>query len=81
MGELKKKYSTQLATVKELFPDWTNEDVVYALQENNGDLEGTIEKITEGASTSFIYSITDEARAATMPDGHCSDCLSDLSRY
>ena len=48
MGELKKKYSDKLATIKELFPDWTDEDVVYALQETDGDLEGTIERITEG---------------------------------
>lgn len=54
MGELKKKYSGKLATVKELFPDWTDEDVVYALQETNGDLEGTIERITEGASPLLV---------------------------
>jgi hypothetical protein len=45
---LKKKYSGKLATVKELFPDWTDEDIVYALQETDGDLEGTVERITEG---------------------------------
>ena len=48
VGELKKKYSGKLATVKELFPDWTDEDIVYALQETDGDLEGTVERITEG---------------------------------
>ena len=47
-GKLKKKYSNKLATVKELFPEWTDEDIVYALQETDGDLEGTIERITEG---------------------------------
>ncbi|KAI9851914.1 MAG: hypothetical protein M1838_002351 [Thelocarpon superellum] len=49
VGELKKQYSTKLATAKELFPDWTDEDLVYALQETNGDLEGTVERITDGS--------------------------------
>ncbi|KAI9759806.1 MAG: hypothetical protein M4579_002105 [Chaenotheca gracillima] len=50
IGELKKKYASQLSTVRELFPDWTDEDIVYALHETDGDLEATIERITEGKS-------------------------------
>lgn len=48
MGELKKTYSSSLSTVKEMFPNWTDEDVVYALQETEGDLQATIERISEG---------------------------------
>ncbi|KAI9835987.1 MAG: hypothetical protein M1837_003554 [Sclerophora amabilis] len=48
IGELKKKYAGQLKMMQELFPDWTDEDIVYALQETDGDLEGTIDRITEG---------------------------------
>ena len=48
LGELKKKYSSKLNTVKEMFPDWTDEDIVFALQETNGDLESVIERISEG---------------------------------
>ncbi|KAI9890924.1 MAG: hypothetical protein M1814_003423 [Vezdaea aestivalis] len=47
-GELKSKYANQLRVIKEMFPDWTQEDLVFALQETNGDLENTIERITEG---------------------------------
>lgn len=48
IGQLKKQYASQLITVKEMFPDWTDEDIVFALQETDGDLESTIEQITEG---------------------------------
>lgn len=48
IGQLKKQYSSELSTIKEMFPDWTNEDIVYALQETNGNLEDTIERISEG---------------------------------
>lgn len=48
IGQLKKQYSSELSTIKEMFPDWTNEDIVFALQETGGDLEGTIERMSEG---------------------------------
>ncbi|KAH0541408.1 hypothetical protein FGG08_004098 [Glutinoglossum americanum] len=48
LGELKRLYSSKLTTIKEMFPDWTDEDIVFALHETSGDLESTIERITEG---------------------------------
>lgn len=48
IGELKKKHGSKITTVKELFPDWTDEDIVFALESTDGDLEATIERITEG---------------------------------
>ena len=48
LGEMKKRYSSQLSTLKELFPDWTEVDLVLALEETDGDLQSTIEKISEG---------------------------------
>lgn len=48
IGELKSMYASKLNTIKEMFPTWTDEDIVFALQETNGDLEGTIERISEG---------------------------------
>ena len=50
LGQLKKQHSNELATLKELFPDWTDDDLVFALQETNGDLQSTIERITEGTA-------------------------------
>ncbi|MCJ1307508.1 RNAPII degradation factor [Agyrium rufum] len=48
VGELKKHYSVQLGTIREMFPNWTDEDIVFALHETDGDLQSTIERITEG---------------------------------
>lgn len=47
--QLRNKYSTQLATTKELFPDWSDEDILQAIQDANGDVETTILRISEGA--------------------------------
>jgi hypothetical protein len=46
---MKKKYSSTLPMLKELFPDWTDEDLVFALEDANGDLEEAIDRITEGS--------------------------------
>lgn len=48
LGQLKKLYAAKLSTMKEMFPDWTDEDLVFALQETDGNLENTIERISEG---------------------------------
>ena len=48
-------YASKLSTIKEMFPDWTDEDLVFALQETNGDLERTIDRISEGRSFALIY--------------------------
>ncbi|ODH23743.1 hypothetical protein ACO22_05362 [Paracoccidioides brasiliensis] len=48
IGQLKKKHAASLITIKELFADWTDEDLVFALEDANGDLEIAIERITDG---------------------------------
>jgi hypothetical protein len=48
VGQLKKQYGSKVSTIKEMFPDWTDEDVVFALQETDGDLETTVGRITDG---------------------------------
>ncbi|KAB8339076.1 hypothetical protein FH972_022012 [Carpinus fangiana] len=53
LGQLKKQYMTELVTLKELFSDWTDDDLVFALQETDGDLETTIERISEGHVSRF----------------------------
>ncbi|CDR38544.1 RHTO0S03e10660g1_1 [Rhodotorula toruloides] len=46
--QLRAKYSDKLATAKELFPDWTDEDVLFAINEANGDVEVAIVRMSEG---------------------------------
>lgn len=53
IGQLKKKYSTELPALRELFEDWTEDDLVFALEDSNGDLESAIERITEGTYSRF----------------------------
>lgn len=48
VGQLKKKHGSKVSTIQELFPGWTDEDVVMALEETDGDLESTVERISEG---------------------------------
>jgi hypothetical protein len=46
--ELRKKYGASVASVKDLFPTWSDEDVLYALQECDGDVQKTVERIMDG---------------------------------
>lgn len=46
---LRTKYGSKLATAKELFPDWTDEDVLHAIHEASGDVEVAIVRMAEGA--------------------------------
>ncbi|KAF2687229.1 hypothetical protein K458DRAFT_386054 [Lentithecium fluviatile CBS 122367] len=53
LGELKKRYLNELATLKEMFPTWTDVDLVLALEDSDGDLPTAIDKITEGKVSRF----------------------------
>ena len=48
IGQLKSRYYSDISTVKEIYPDWTDEDIAFALQETDGDLQSTIERIASG---------------------------------
>lgn len=56
LGEMKKRYSSQMAMLRELFPDWNEIDLVFALQETDGDVQTTIDRITEGMLIVFASS-------------------------
>jgi len=47
-GALKKKYPTQLAQLRELFPALSSQDILLELKESNGNLDITADKLTEG---------------------------------
>ena len=50
LGQMKKKYSSQLSSLKEVFPGWADVDLLFALEETDGDLDRTIDHISEGTS-------------------------------
>ncbi|KAJ1974357.1 RNAPII degradation factor [Dimargaris xerosporica] len=49
--ELRNMYVDKLVTLNELFPNWTDEDLLFTLQEAYGDLEIAIDRISEGYVT------------------------------
>ncbi|KAF2236820.1 hypothetical protein EV356DRAFT_522179 [Viridothelium virens] len=53
LGEMKKQYASQMVMLRELFPDWNEIDLVFALQETDGDVQTTIDRITDGNVSQF----------------------------
>jgi CUE domain len=62
LGQLKSKYSSSITIVREIYPAWSAEDVVYALEENAGDLEHTIHRISEGKFSGCVRSTCRQAK-------------------
>jgi CUE domain len=80
IGELKMRHGSKVSTVRELFPDWTDEDVVFALEETGGDLESTIERITNGTgnlSPEPGLFLTCVFKAASLSGVKCPRSLTD----
>lgn len=48
VGELKAKYGSKLPLMRDVCEGWSDEDLVFALQETNGDEVAAIERITTG---------------------------------
>ncbi|GAA5839853.1 hypothetical protein JCM11251_001232 [Rhodosporidiobolus azoricus] len=68
---LRSKFGSKLATAKELFPQWSDEDLLFALQEANGDLEVAIVRMSEGLTQQWgaVKTKKDkkEAKVASTP--------------
>ncbi|CAG8445203.1 9845_t:CDS:2 [Acaulospora colombiana] len=50
---LKTQYKNELNTLQELFANWTEADLLFALQEASGDLEVAVNRISEGHTTQW----------------------------
>lgn len=48
IGQLKQRYGPKTALIKEMFPDWSDVDILFALQETDGDENLTVTRIAEG---------------------------------
>ncbi|PWW73457.1 hypothetical protein C7212DRAFT_366016 [Tuber magnatum] len=53
IGQLKRQYVDELSRLQEMFPDWTPDDIVTALNENGGDAQLTADKISEGTTAQW----------------------------
>lgn len=49
VGELKQKYGSKVGMIKEMFSDWSDIDILYALQEADGDENLAVTRIADGA--------------------------------
>lgn len=50
-AELRQQYGSKTSVIREMFPDWSEVDVLYALQETNGDENEAVTRIAEGTLT------------------------------
>lgn len=55
-AELRKQYGGKTSVIREMFPDWSEADVLFALQETNGDENEAVTRIADGTMTSLLAS-------------------------
>ena len=48
VGELLKRYGNKVPLLKEICPGWSDQDLVYALNETDGDVESAFDRISAG---------------------------------
>lgn len=46
--DLREKFGSKLSSVKEIIPTWSDEDILFALQEASGDVSVAVMAISEG---------------------------------
>lgn len=55
IGELRKQYGSKTGVIREMFPDWSEVDVLFALQETNGDENEAVTRIAEGTPPAHFH--------------------------
>lgn len=55
VSQLRKQYGEKLDTIKELFPNWSDADILYALKETDGDVEVTATRIADGTKQKLFH--------------------------
>ncbi|OIW31724.1 hypothetical protein CONLIGDRAFT_237382 [Coniochaeta ligniaria NRRL 30616] len=53
IGQLKQKFGTKIGLIKEMFPTWSDIDILYALQEADGDENLAVTRIADGTATQW----------------------------
>ena len=48
VGDLKRKFGDKIPLLREVCPGWSDEDLVFALEETHGDLEAAVDRISSG---------------------------------
>lgn len=73
VGELRKQYGDKTSIIREMFPDWSEVDVLFALQETNGDQEEAVTRIADGTSHRLLPILTCHHLGFTCSISCCSD--------
>ncbi|KAI1379662.1 hypothetical protein F4677DRAFT_338584 [Hypoxylon crocopeplum] len=66
VSQLRKQYGGKLDMIKELFPTWSDADLLYALQETDGDIEVTATRIVEGTISQW-GEVSKQKKTTTRP--------------
>ncbi|KAI0877313.1 hypothetical protein GGS24DRAFT_448089 [Hypoxylon argillaceum] len=66
IAQLRKQYGEKLGLIKELFEDWSDADILYALKETDGDVELTATRIAEGTISQW-GEVSKTKKPATRP--------------
>lgn len=69
IGELKKQYGSKTGVIKEMFPDWSEVDILFALQETDGDETLAATRIADGRLRSFVDSLCNNHPRSWLPSG------------
>lgn len=51
IGQLKQKFGSKVGLIKEMFPTWSDIDILFALQEADGDENLAVTRIADGTSS------------------------------
>lgn len=61
IGQLKQKYGSKVAVIKEMFEDWSDVDILFALRETDGDENLTVTRMAEGKYNFHLRSLVPDA--------------------
>ncbi|OTA99673.1 hypothetical protein M426DRAFT_253334 [Hypoxylon sp. CI-4A] len=81
VSQLRKEYGTKLDTIKELFPTWSDADILYALKETDGDVEVAATRIADGTISQW-GEVSKPKKTTTRPkpkDNATSTALNETS--
>ncbi|KAL2019275.1 hypothetical protein VTK56DRAFT_9819 [Thermocarpiscus australiensis] len=68
VGLLKKQYGSKVPVIKEMFPDWSDVDILFALRETDGDENLAVTRIAEGTISQW-GEVSKPKKERTRPKG------------
>lgn len=79
IGQLRQQYGDKVDTVKAVFPDWSDADILYALQETEGDVEVVVDRIMDGKPLTCIIAPAFALDRMSHHPGTCNKLIPPLN--